>query len=433
VHEIKRLEQHVINQIAAGEVVERPASVLKELIENSIDADATHIEVSITEGGLTKIEVKDNGKGIGLEDLPLAFERYTTSKLVTTSDLDSISTYGFRGEALAAISSVSKATIVSRHNDEVNQIASENGVVSKITPGSRAQGTTVTIEHLFSQVPARLKFMKTPETEYRYILGIFQHFALLNGSIHFVLHNNGKQIYNFPPSATRLFPIERVAKVYAVSESDLVAVEHEEYGIKVVGYVLHPKLLSGTSKFFAPFINQRPVEDKAIFKATQQGITGFVPDFFKSSAVISVTLPSEQVDVNVHPRKTEVKLLNPFRVYAAVTHAVSQALQAKIAAPDRQFSENLTERSSNAAKSPFSSWDKKQDIAYDRLRGSGSQFYFDAPAPDSHGSSTYSVVSALHSTDGAVADDSVPRIPQYLLEQARSNSKNADIVPILGR
>lgn len=426
-HEIKRLDQQVINQIAAGEVVERPASVVKELIENAVDAGSTYIEVSIVDGGLSKIEVKDDGKGIASEDLGLVFERYATSKLSTVDDLISIHTYGFRGEALAAISSVSKTTITSKRDDSVLQMTSDNGIVSHAVPASRGQGTTITIENLFSNVPARQKFMKSAETEYRYILSVFTRFALLNGKIHFVLNNNGKQVYNFPAATTAQFPIERVAKVHAVQESDLMGVMHEEYGITVTGFVLHPRALSATSKFFTLFVNTRPVDDKAIFKAVSQGTTGFVPDFFKPSAIISVSLPSDQIDINVHPRKTEVKLLNPFRVYAAVTHAVSNTLQTQVATPDRvQHSTVSNALLSN--KAPYSSWDHKQEIAYDRLRGAHSQFTFGEGYE-------HEVPKQLYDTDQKDSSDpsDIDRIPAYLIDQAKLESKNAEVMPILGR
>ncbi len=426
-HEIKRLEQQVINQIAAGEVVERPASVVKELVENSIDAGATFIEVSVVDGGLSSIEVKDDGKGIASDDLALVFERYATSKLSTANDLANINTYGFRGEALAAISSVSKTTVISKRSDAAAQMSSDNGVVSSIAPASRGQGTTITIENLFSQVPARQKFMKSAETEYRYILTIFSRFALLNGIIHFVLNNNGKQVYNFPATQESLFPTERMAKIYAVSVDDLLKVTHEEYGITVTGLVVHPRIMGSTSKFFSLFINSRPVEDKALFKAVQQGITGFVPDFYKPSAVISVSLASDQVDVNVHPRKTEVKLLNPFRVYAAVTHAISNTLQSQVALPDRNRVESVV-GSPNTEDTKFTAWDKKQEIAYDRLRGARSQFTFgegyEQPAGESHYNTEF--------TDSNDRQDE-NRIPTYTIEQARLESKNAEVVPILGR
>lgn len=426
-HEIKRLDQQVINQIAAGEVVERPASVVKELIENSIDAGSTYIEVSIIDGGLSKIEVKDDGKGIASEDLDLVFERYATSKLSTAADLTNIHTYGFRGEALAAISSVSRTTVTTKRDESALQITSNNGVVSPSIPASRGQGTTITIENLFSNVPARQKFMKSAETEYRYILAVFTRFALLNGKIHFVLNNNGKQVYNFPATTTAQFPVERVAKVHAVQENDLLKVTHEEYGISVSGYVLHPRALGATSKFFSLFVNIRPIDDKAIFKAVSQGITGFVPDFFKPSAIISVSLPSDQVDVNVHPRKTEVKLLNPFRVYAAVTHAVSNTLQTHVATPDRKQMEPVS-KASLPDNTSFSNWDRKQEIAYDRLRGTRSQFTF-GEGYDYNSIRQVDDVDSQESIETARAD----HIPSYLLEQAKLESKNAEIVPILGR
>ena len=193
-------------------------------------------------------------------------------------------------------------------------MTSDNGTLGQVTPGSRAQGTTITIEHIFEKIPARQKFLKSIDTEYRYILKIFENFALLTGKTHFTLTNNGKLVYNLPPLDEAQLPKDRVTRLFASQGQTLLKINHEEYGIKTIGYMIHPKNLASTSKFMIIFINNRPVEDKGVARSLQQGISGFVPDFYKFSGVVSITLPSEQVDVNVHPRKSEVKLINPFRV-----------------------------------------------------------------------------------------------------------------------
>lgn len=423
--EIKKLDQSVINQIAAGEVVERPASALKEILENSIDAGSTHIEVFIEEGGLQKIEVRDNGKGISKENLPLAFERYATSKLSAAEELEAIATYGFRGEALAAIAAVSRVTIISKRDNEVWQQVSDFGKLSEAIPAARGVGTTVIIEKLFSNVPARQKFMKSPDTEYKYLLKIFNSFALLNGNIHFTLHNNGKEIYNFPPSNASILPKERVQKIFALQTNDLIAVEHEEYGHRITGYLLHPKSMSGTSKFSQLYINLRSIEDKGVFKAVTQGLSGFVPDFYKPSYILAVNMPQDQIDVNVHPRKTEIKMVNPFRVYAAVTHAVSNALQTQVAEPDR----NVVQ--SNSHQTVFTQpttalpvWERKEASAYARLRGSQPQFFYDTNSNESDFSA---------GNDSTPTEDTASKIPEYILSQATLSLSDADIQPILGR
>lgn len=429
-HEINKLDQQVINQIAAGEVVERPASVVKELIENAIDAGATQVNVSLYEGGLEKIEVKDNGKGISREDLPNAFERYATSKLVTTEDLEAITTYGFRGEALAAISSVSKTTILTNKNDEGSEMTSNNGEFSEITPGSRSQGTTITIENLFSTIPARLKYLKSADTEYKYILKVFTHFALLNGKVHFILTHNNKEIYNLPQSETEELPRERVARIYSINPNELLAISHEEYGIKINGYIVHPKLLGGNSKFLVSFVNSRPVEDKGIYRSVQQGIAEYVPDFFKPSGIVAIKIPSDQVDVNVHPRKTEVKLINPFRVYAAVTHAVKLSLQSNVTEPVHQLKN--TPNPAEIQNSKHTDWDNKQNNAYNRLRGSQPQFFFDGTRTNATVplSSTY---DSVHNEASGNEAHLPSRIPEYQVEQAKQSMSEAEVLPILGR
>lgn len=424
--EIKHLDQQVINQIAAGEVVERPASVVKELMENAIDAGATQIDVIIEDGGLSKIEIRDNGKGISKDDLPAALERYATSKLATAEDLESITTYGFRGEALAAISSVSKTIVLTTRDGETYSVTSDNGTLSGIVPGSRSQGTTITIEKLFGTIPARQKFLKSSDTEYKYILKIFTQFALLNGDVHFTLTNDGKSVYTFPSVDSKFLPKERVAKVYNINVSDLLEINHEEYGIRVHGFLVHPKLLGSTSKFLVSFINKRPVEDKGIYRAMQQGIAEFVPDFFKPSGIVSVSLSPEQVDVNVHPRKTEVKLINPFRVYAAVTHAVKASLQTNITIPNQQIGASTTSSFSQDTNRP-AQWERKQEDAYSRLRGSQPQFFFE-------GTREENPQRAFGSDDTSVnLPENSNKIPEFLVSEAKINLSEADITPILGR
>lgn len=429
--DIKKLSQHVINQIAAGEVVERPASVVKELIENAIDAGANKIDVIVVDGGLSKIEVKDNGKGISREDLPLTIERYATSKLSKTEDLESLLTYGFRGEALAAISSVSTTTIVSRKGEDAYELVTTNGSAPAITPSSRSQGTTVTIDNLFQSLPARQKFLKSAETEYRYILKMFTSFALLSGNIHVTLTHNGKEIYNLPISSESLFPKERVAALYAVDKNDLLKITHQEYGISVSGYLLHPRSLKATSKFFQTYINSRPVEDKGVFKATSQGLSGFVPDFYKPTAIVHISLAPNQVDSNVHPRKTEVSLINPFRVYSAVTHAVRAALQQGVVLVDKSYLQKNDSTVPQGATFSRNSWEQRQENAFQRLRGNQPEFLFDNAQANHYGEAPEPLMQ--DGISNRTTSESTDAIPEYIVSQARNSLSDATVSPVLGR
>ncbi|HEQ65208.1 MAG TPA: DNA mismatch repair protein MutL, partial [bacterium] len=199
---IIKLDQDVINKIAAGEVIERPASVLKELIDNSIDAGATRIDINIDNGGKDRIEVQDNGSGIPKEDLLLAFESHATSKLSTLDDLNSLLTMGFRGEALSTIKSVSEVIVDSRVEGEdfgySLEVKSSDNNIEDAKRSSRERGTTVTVRNLFKNIPARLKFLKSDSTEYRKILEIATKYFLIHPEIHFTLSHNGKEIYNLP-------------------------------------------------------------------------------------------------------------------------------------------------------------------------------------------------------------------------------------------
>ncbi len=428
---IKKLSPEVVNQIAAGEVVERPASVLKELMENAIDAGATVVDVFLEQGGITKIEVRDNGKGIAKEDLANAFERYATSKLHKIEDLQELLTYGFRGEALAAIASVSKVTLTSKQKEsDPNQIHATAGQLSEIQPTSRSNGTTITIQELFYNVPARQKFLKSEDTEYKYLLEVFQAFALLNGKIHFSLTHNDKLIYTLPATQTEKFPIERVSQIFKVTKELLLPVSHEEYGISIQGVALHPKALGMQARFTKLFVNNRPIDDKGLMKAIQQGVAGYIPDTYKASGIFGITVASDQVDVNVHPRKLEVKFINPFRIFSALTHAIKATYAGLVDVEMRNRAEQAVSFTpqnapyvSPAATPRFEQstdkWQRKENNAYDRLRNTQQPLFF---------SDTSQAFIPPERNDAKSSE-----IPDFVKEQARDSLSEATITPILGR
>jgi len=321
---IKKLDQDLINKIAAGEVVERPASVIKELIENSIDAQADLINIEIKNGGIDYISIQDNGTGMSEEDAKLAIERHATSKISSLDDLFNIQTLGFRGEALASIASVSQFTLETKTNDspEGTQIKIENSEF-KISPCGCPDGTKIIIKDLFYNVPARKKFLKTSVTEYNQILELITNFSLINPNIGFKFTNNGKQVFNLPKTNDWL---ERVKQVLGSDiAQDLIPLETSGT-IKIKGFIGKPQIARNNRKSQFLFINNRIVSDFIIAKAVKEAFGSLIPRELNPTFILSIELPPELVDVNVHPRKAEVKFKNSQEIFVAVLQAVQKIL-----------------------------------------------------------------------------------------------------------
>ncbi len=326
---IKKLTTELINLIAAGEVVERPASVIKELLENSIDAGATKITVSIEEFGTKLIEVSDNGSGMDSEDSVSAFIQHATSKINTKDDLEKISSFGFRGEALASIAQVSEETAI-----ETQQISSKTGYISRFRAGEttvtekyiKENGTTVRVSNLFKNYPARLKFLKSPNTENKYIEQIFKEIALVNKEIEFELNVDNKNEYKLP--ATK----DIVARIYDIWGKDHAASFYPEESfdgasmqIKIV--ICKPELARKTSPLQLIYVNNRPISNKTIHAAVMQGFEGSIHRELKPSYIIMLNIEPELVDVNIHPRKMEVKFVNDQEVFRLVYSFVKKTLE----------------------------------------------------------------------------------------------------------
>jgi DNA mismatch repair protein MutL len=317
---IKILSQNVVNQIAAGEVVERPASVIKELIENSIDAGATEIKIYIEEFGTNKIQVVDNGSGIEKSDLERVFLKHATSKLSAIKDLDTIHSHGFRGEALASISSVSKVILNTKHkNDEVaSELLYENGEIQYIKPSALTKGTDLQVLNLFQNIPARKKFLKSKSTENKVLLDTFHKFALVNPHITFYLNIDGIS-KTYPATSLK----SRISSILKVNEENLIPLFYDGK-IKISGFAIHPKvfLKNRSSQFI--FVNGRTINDGTIQKASMDGFGTFMMKNQFPGYVILLEMPSSDVDVNVHPRKTEVRFSNPSEVYMSVKTAINK-------------------------------------------------------------------------------------------------------------
>jgi len=326
-NKIKVLSDNLANQIAAGEVVERPASVIKELVENSIDAGATRINIEIELGGRRLMKISDNGEGMARDDAILAFERHATSKIKELDDLGRIGTLGFRGEALASIASVAKVDLVAKIEDELaaTQVVIEGGRLIDVKDAARSTGTTISVRDLFFNTPARRKFMRSEATENYHIASIVQHYALAHPELAFSLKNNGRDIMNVSPAKDLR---ERAFQIFGGSMIDslLPVIGGREYVAKVSGFVSAPRerRTNKDSQYF--FVNNRFVRDKTIAHGLAEGFRSVLPHGVYPVAFLFVEVPLEEIDVNVHPAKTEVR----FRRSEAVKDAVAEAIRAAL-------------------------------------------------------------------------------------------------------
>ena len=323
---IEQLSAHVADLIAAGEVVERPASVVKELLENSIDAGATAVTVEIRNGGLTYLRVTDDGCGIEREQLPTAFLRHATSKLRNESDLAAIGTLGFRGEALAAISSVSRVDIFSRERgtDVGAALHLEGGVPGETEDAPCPEGTSVIVRDLFFNTPARLKFMKRDSTEATAIAGLVAHLALSHPNISFKLVKDGREELHTPGDG------QLKSAVYAACGREfalsLTGVSGSDGEMRVEGFATRPLHSRGSRSMQTFFVNGRFVKSQLLTAALEEAYANRQMKGKFPGCVLMVTLPFDTVDVNVHPAKTVVKFLNEKAVFSLVYRAVSEAL-----------------------------------------------------------------------------------------------------------
>ncbi|HEX9664593.1 MAG TPA: DNA mismatch repair endonuclease MutL, partial [Patescibacteria group bacterium] len=319
---IKALSQDLINKIAAGEVVERPASVVKELLENSLDAGSNQIAVEIIKGGQDLIKVSDNGQGMTREDAELAVQRYTTSKIAELDDLFNINSFGFRGEALASIASVSRFKLQTKIDQELVgaeiEIIDGETIINEI---GWETGTTVTVQNLFFNVPARQKFLKTQSTEFNHILDLFSGYALLYPDISWKLIHNDKTILNLPKAKDWLTRIEAVLGADIARE--LLPVAFDGWEIRIKGFVAKPALSKSNSKSQYIFVNNRPVRDYLISMAVRDAYTTLIPRGEYPVFVLKIDIDPGLVDVNVHPRKSEVKFLDTRLIYRAVYNLIN--------------------------------------------------------------------------------------------------------------
>lgn len=320
------LDDLTINQIAAGEVIERPANVVKELVENSIDAGATSISVEIENGGITSIRITDNGKGIAPDDVEIAFERHATSKIRSSDDLIKVMTMGFRGEALASIAAIAKVELITRTKDSEigTKILVEGGeIISKEECGAPL-GTTIIVRELFYNTPVRYKFLKKDFTEGGYIEAAVEKIALINPNISFRLNNNKKTVLQTSGNG------DIKAVVYNIFGKDisqnLVSVENEYEGIKVTGVAGKPEIARSNRSNQLFYVNGRNIKDKILSAAVEEAYRTLIPHGRFGFCIIDIRLNPEFVDVNVHPAKLEVRFADESKVFKAVHYGIKNAL-----------------------------------------------------------------------------------------------------------
>src|SRR6266480_2593854 len=329
---IRQLAPDVAAKIAAGEVVERPASVVKELIENSIDAGATQIRVDLMNGGLQLIRVTDNGSGIPASELPLALARHATSKVARVDDLEHIRSLGFRGEALASIAAVAEVVLLShqRGASQGAQISSVNGQVSEVGAAACPEGTIVTVRNLFSAVPARLKFLKTRNTEISHCHHLLEQYALAYPEIRFNVFSEGRQIFSTAGDGQlssvliEIYGLQVAEQMVPISSLD--GNDEDPERPVVTGFTSLPTCYKSTRQHISFFVNRRWVLSRMLTAALEEAYHSLLLSGRHPIAVVNIAIDPTLLDVNVHPAKTEIRFLKERRVYGAVLRAVRSAL-----------------------------------------------------------------------------------------------------------
>lgn len=362
---IQILPAQLVSQIAAGEVVERPASVIKELLENALDAGASRIEIDLEEGGLRLMRVRDNGRGIPKVELPLALARHATSKIGSAADLDGIASLGFRGEALPSIASVSRLQITSRADDSEAAAWSVTGdggdAQAAPKPAAHAVGTTVEVRDLFHAVPARRKFLKTDRTELRHIEQLFRRIALSRPDVEMRLTNNGKPLLALLPEPADSQGERRVADLCGEGfMSHALAVLHEAAGMQLKGWVAQPSFSRSQPDLQYFYVNGRMVRDKLVQSALRRAYADVLHNQRYPAFVLFLEMDPRQVDVNAHPTKHEVRFRESRLIYEFLYHAVHRVIaderpqdsgaQHEVTLSEPDFSQRVTPTLAGAAR-----------------------------------------------------------------------------------
>ncbi|NIB39325.1 DNA mismatch repair endonuclease MutL [Pseudomaricurvus alkylphenolicus] len=365
---IQLLSPRLANQIAAGEVVERPASVIKEVLENSLDAGATRLDVDIENGGIKLMRVRDNGGGIAKDDLPLALSRHATSKIYHLDDLEAVATLGFRGEALASISSVSRLTITSNTGEASNGWCAQaegRDMHTEVSPAAHPQGTTVEVRDLFFNTPARRKFLRTEKTEYNRIEDVVKRLALSQFQVSFNLRHNGRVIHSWRAASSQLERERRVAQVCGPAfMENAVHIDVERSGLRLWGWVALPTFSRSQADLQHFYVNGRAIRDKLVTHAVRQAYQDVLFHGRHPAFVLYLELDPSTVDVNVHPTKHEVRFRDSRMVHDFLFRSLHHAL-AEVRPQDQLTSptEDSLVPSPNAAASGIAAGEFKQQEA----------------------------------------------------------------------
>lgn len=338
---IQLLPDHVANQIAAGEVVQRPASVVKELLENAIDANATQIKLVVKDAGKTLIQVIDNGKGMSTTDARLCFERHATSKIKSAEDLFNLNTKGFRGEALASIAAIAHVELKSKTEDtEVGtQITIEGSVVRSQEPSVTSKGTTISVKNLFYNIPARRNFLKSNPVETRHIIDEFHRVALAHPRVEFLMIHNGSDVFNLPNANMR----KRIVDIFGNKANEkLVPVQEETDIVKVEGFVLKPEFArkSRGEQFF--FVNNRFIKSPYLHHAVGAAFEGLVKEGTHPGYFLFLEVDPKSIDINIHPTKTEIKFDDEHSIYAMLRATIKHGLGQFSVAPVLDFNKDAS-------------------------------------------------------------------------------------------
>jgi len=320
------LSEEIANKIAAGEVVERPASIVKELLENSIDAGATDIRVELEKGGCQSIKVIDNGSGIEHDDVPLVFERHATSKIHKYEDIFNVVSFGFRGEAMPSIASIAKVELLTRRKNDLSGTKAllEAGIIKEVAPAGCPEGTQISVTEIFTNVPARRKFLKTEATEQGACLDVITRIALAHPEIRFKVSANGKEIFNTPEVSDIS---KRISMVMGDDFSKhCIAVDEQKENMSLSGFISRPEYTKSNSKSIYLFINKRFIRDNSVTHAVLSAYRQIIEPRRYPAAVLFLDMPPEDVDVNVHPAKLEVRFKNAHGVYELVSRIITQSL-----------------------------------------------------------------------------------------------------------
>ncbi|MBM6575220.1 DNA mismatch repair endonuclease MutL [Microvirga sp. SRT01] len=409
---IRRLPTHLVNRIAAGEVVERPASALKELVENAIDAGATRIAINLSEGGLTRIEVADDGCGMNPDDMALALERHCTSKLPDEA-IEAVSTLGFRGEALPSIASVARLTLESRPAgaDGWRRVV-DNGEVVDEGPAALPPGTRILVEDLFARVPARRKFLRSPRSEYAACLDAVRRLAMARPDVGVSVEHDGRRVLSVPPGQ------DRPARVAALTDRALaenaVAIDWVREEVVLGGVAGLPTFHRGVADHQYLFVNGRPVKDRLLIGAIRGAYAEMMPRDRHAVVALFLDLPGEQVDVNVHPAKTEVRFRDPALVRGLIVSGLRRALDdAGHRSVQRPAADALTRwQPEPVAAVPH--WSEPAPVAttlFDRRPG-----YFNAPPPQARAEPAHAAPPATIAHPLGVARGQVART--YVVAEA---------------